>query len=100
MGSAKLTCPSLFIRLRPESRVEIGASAPREQRARGGAGLGVAQPLARCGQGSEGRWRLVTQGRVRPMLVIIRDPARQGHTGVGEIKEQRLVQLDLNSGQL
>ena len=53
----------------------------------------VAQPTARCGEvGSIGRRRLVFQGRVRTLFVVVGDARGESAPGVAEAEEQRLVQ--------
>jgi transposase InsO family protein len=53
----------------------------------------VAEPIAHCGElgriGGRGR---ISDCRVRPVLVVVGDPASGGGAGVAEAKEQGLVQ--------
>src|SRR3954452_4786755 len=57
----QMTCPPLFIWLKPESRLEIGASAPREQRT-----SGLKRPRDRCPRSSLSVASVVWPGRSCP----------------------------------
>ena len=55
--------------------------------------VGVAQPIARCGEcGGIGHRGLVFQGGVRPLIVVVGDPFGNLAPRVVEAEEQRLVQ--------
>ena len=55
--------------------------------------VGVAQPIARCGEVSGiGRRRLVSERGVRPLAIVICNPCSKPALGVVEAEEQRLVQ--------
>lgn len=55
--------------------------------------VGVAQPIARCGEvGGIGRRGLVFERGVRPLAVVVGDPGSKLPPGVVETEEQGLVQ--------
>jgi hypothetical protein len=55
--------------------------------------VGVAQPIARCGEvGGKGRWSLVSQRGMRPPVVVVSGPCSEPAPDVIEAEEQRLVQ--------
>jgi hypothetical protein len=55
--------------------------------------VGIAQPIARCGDvGGIGRRREVSERRVRTRGVEVCDPGRDLGSGVVEIEEQRLIE--------